>query len=220
MKIKQFTFPFTKHHSFLMNKWWHRFFVVAYVIITLGFLIGSYFISLESIGEKAFNITIKNNLRDFSKNSDKSITNTVPLFLEQGGKIGCFENNKMAYVSTYGLENETFCSADISAHLDEAAGKIIGDGSLTFEKRKELLSEALTNDTEKRYCFIRKEGVDCLSNNIISYERNFIYYLQAIVYSLIATYIFSIILQIVYFKGLIFIIYGKNIEENKKQILP
>lgn len=210
MKIKNLIFPFTKHYSFLTEKWWHRFFTVAYAVAICGFLIAAIFISFEGVGEKAFNTTIKNNLRDFSKNSNKSIANTVPLFLEQGGKIGCFENNKISYVSSYNLENDTFCSADISAHLDEAAGKIVGDGSLTLEKRKELLSGALLKDTEKRYCFINKESIDCLSANIVSYDRNFMYYLQAIIYSLISTFLFSLFLQILYFNGLIYIVYGKK----------
>lgn len=210
MKIKNLIFPFTKYYSFLTEKWWHRFFTVAYAVVVCGFLIAAIFVSLEGVGEKTFNTTIKNNLRDFSKNSDKSIANTVPLFLQQGGKIGCFENNKIGYVSTYSLENETFCSADISAHLNEAAEKIVGDGSLTLERRKEALSEALAKDTEKRYCFIRKEGIDCLSNNIVSYNRNFVYYLQVFAYSLLATFLFSLFLQVLYFKGIIYIVYGKK----------
>ena len=209
MKIKNLIFPFTKHYSFLTEKWWHRFFTVAYAVAVCGFLIAAVFVSLEGVGEKTFNTTIKNTLRDFSKNSDKSIANTVPSFLEQGGKIGCFENNKIGYISTYTLENETFCSADISSHLDEATQKIIGGGSLTVERRKELLSEMLTKDTEKRYCFM-PNVLNCSSDKVISYNRNVIYYLQVIIYSLFTTYLFSLFLQVLYFKGLIYIVYGKK----------
>lgn len=209
MKIKQFIFPFAKHYSFLSEKWWHRFFTVAYTVVVCGFLIVALFVSLESIGEKGFNTTIKNNLRDFSKNSDKSIVNTVPLFLKQGGKIGGFENNTIGYVSTYTLENETFCSADISSHLDEAADKIIGNGTLTVERRRDALSEILAKDTEKRYCFIPKD-INYSSDKVVSYNRNAIYYLQVLVYSLLSTYIFSLFLQVIYFKGLVYIIYGRR----------
>lgn len=209
MKIKQLISPFVKYYSFLTEKWWHRFFIVVYAVAVCGFLIVALSVSLENISEKGFNTTIKNNLRDFSKNSDKSIVNTVPLFLKQGGEIGGLENNTIGYVSTYTLENETFCSADISSHLDEAADKVIGDGTLTVERRREALSEILAKDTEKRYCFIPND-INYSSDKVVSYNRNAIYYLQVLVYSLLSTYIFSLFLQILYFKGLIFIAYGKK----------
>ncbi len=210
MKIKKILFPFLKYNSFLKDKWWHRLFVVFYNITVVAFLIVAFFVAYSSISETPFNTKIINNLRDFSKNSDKSMANTVPSFLKQGQKIGCFEDGKYNYVSTYSLQHETFCSSDLSSHLDEAAQVIMGDDSLTFERRKEALSEALTNDKEKRYCFIRKQGVDCLSNNIISYNKNIIFYLQVIASSFLTAYLFSLFLQLLYFKGLIYIIYGKK----------
>jgi|GEM_PF-3542563 len=213
MKIKNIIFPLSKHNEFLSEKWWHRLFVVFYFVGIASFLVIAFFISVSSIGEHSFNITVKNNLRDFSKQNNSSIANTVPLFLEQSDKIGCLENNNVKYVSTYTLENETFCSADIPSHLDEAANKIIGNGTLSVEQRRDALSQMLAKDTEKRYCFVPivPNSLDCSSDKVIAYNRNTIFYLQAIIYTLIASYIFSLILQVIYFKGLIYIIYGRKV---------
>lgn len=210
MKIKKAVFPFSGTYPLLGEKWWHRFFIVAYVITSLATLGVSVALSIEGVEEKPYNINIKNNLRDFSRDSDKSVSNTVPLFLKQSGSIGCLDGDRINYVSTYALEKGSFCSAEISSHIDEAANKIVGDGSLTFEKRKELLSEALNKDTQKRYCFVHKESIDCLSENVISYDKNVVYYLQVIAYSLISVYVVSLLLQILYYKGFIYIVYGKN----------
>lgn len=176
MKLKRLIFPFSKNNSFLEEKWWHRFFKVAYVIAIACFLFITFEIYSESIGEYPYNVTIKNNLRDFTKNSDKSIGNTIPLFLGQGGSIACFENNKINSKSTYTLESESICSADISSHIDEAVAKIPVEGNLTFETRKKLLTGILASDTEKRYCFTSK-SLNCTSDKIILYSRNEIYYL-------------------------------------------
>jgi len=211
MKIKNFMFPFSRRYSFLSEKWWHRLSVVFYYIAVISFLILAIFISLSSISERSFNISVKNNLRDFSRESNTSIANTVPSFLAQNNKIGCLENNNVKFVSTYTLENETFCSSDISSHLDEVANKIIGNGTLTVEQRRDALSQMLAKDTEKRYCFM-PISLNCSSDKVIAYDRNAIYYLQAIIYTLVATYIFFLVLQIIYFKGLIYIIYGTKVD--------
>jgi hypothetical protein len=212
--IKKIFFPFANNKTFLSEKWWHRFFVIIYIIILCIFSIATVLISLGMVKEEIFNTNIKNNLRDFTKNSDKSVANAVPLFLEQGNKIGCLENSKISYISTYTLETKVFCNADIPGHLDEASrfyANLI-TGSSTGEL-KNALSEVLSKDTEKRYCFMHKD-LDCSSDKVISYSRNAIYYAQVIGYSLIAVYFFSLILQVLYFKGLIYIIYGKNLNSN------
>jgi len=209
MKIKKVAFPFSGTHPLLGEKWWHRFFIVAYVITTLATLGIAVALSIEGVEEKPYNINVKNNLRDFSKNSDTSVSNTVPLFLEQGGNIGCLEDNRIKYVSVYTLEKKTFCSADIPSRLDDVSQKFIGNDSSTVERRKELLSEMISKDSEKRYCFISNE-IDCSSDKVVSYNKNAVYYLQVIIYSLVSVYLVSIFLQILYYKGFIYIVYGKN----------
>lgn len=231
MKIKQVILPFSGNYSFLGEKWWHRFFIVAYVITILGALGVAVLVSIDSIEERPYNINIKNNLRDFSKNSDKSVSNTVPLFLGQSGDIGCLEGSRINYVSTYTLENKTFCSADILSHLDQASKKVLTSGSLTSEPkrfitdeeydklggqvkvlseddRSSLLLDVISRDSEKRYCFVSNE-IDCSSDKIVSYNKNIVYYLQVIVYSLISVYLASLFLQVLYYKGFIYIVYGK-----------
>lgn len=233
MKIKKVIFPFSGSYSLLEEKWWHRFFIVAYVITTLATLGIAVALSIEGVEEKPYNINIKNNLRDFSKNSDTSVSNTVPLFLEQGGNIGCLEDNRIKYVAVDTLEKKTFCSADILTHIDQASRKVLTSGSLNSEskriitdeefnnlnggpgkvlsgeERNNLLLDVISRDSEKRYCFVSAD-IDCSSDRIVSYSKNIVYYLQVIAYSLVTVYLVSVFLQVLYYKGFIYIVYGKN----------
>ncbi len=219
MKILKIIFPFIKKYPFLQEKWWHRFAVVIYSISTIAFLAIAIFVSYLIIQERAFNITIKNNLRDFSKSSEESMINTVPLFLKQNYKFGCLENNKITYVSDYTLEKKAFCNPKIENHLEDVADKLIKDqhpeilNSISYQRdRTELvdfLKKTLQEDTEKRYCFIGAD-INCYSGNIISYRRNFMFYLEGTICALILTYLFSLFSQITYFMGLIYIVYGKK----------
>lgn len=177
-----------------------------------GFFLLSIVFSSGIIPDSIVNFKIKNNLRDFSKNSDVSITNTVPAFLNQHGKFGCLQNNKIEYISTYILENKSICNADIKLNLDETAKTInsMAEYKLTpVEEVKKSILEKLYENNEKRYCFIHKD-ISCSSDKIVNYRLNSFYYLQTATYSLLSTYLFSLLVQIIYFKGFIYIIYGKK----------
>lgn len=210
--MKKIFFPFTTRHTQLQTKWWHRFFVVTYVISLLFFFLPALAVTADSLPESLFNLEITDNLRDFSKNSSISIANTVPSFLNLKGKFGCLRNSKINYLSTYSLESNAVCSSDISIHIDETANKLkdmMDDESIKTEVAKKFVLDDLSKNIEKRFCFIDK-NIDCASDEIVNYHFNIFYYLQIVVYSVLATYLFSIFLQIIYFKGFIYIIYGKN----------
>lgn len=207
--MKNFLFPFISNYLFLTEKWWHRFFVVIYVILMIIVLLISALIFSSVVDENQHNITIKNNLREFSKNSEKTIANTIPLFLNQADKIACFESSKISYLSRYDLETKSICSSDIESNADKIAQSYLKDHTASVDEKKKLILDILAKDSEKRYCFIHND-MKCASDKIISYNRNPLFYLQVFAYSLIVACLFSYILQILYYKGLIYIIYGKK----------
>lgn len=211
--LRKIFLPLAKSHVELHTKWWHRFFVVIYVLLMVIFFLIALTVSSRNIPEKSFNLKIKNNLRDFSKNSSTSTINTVSDFVAQDGKFGCLQNNKINYyISTYDLKNKAVCSADIGSHIEETANKlkdIADDKSLSTEEFKKFVTNNLYKNDIKRYCFIRK-SIDCDSAEIVNYHFSIYYYLQVVVYSLLVTYLFSLFLQTIYFKGFIYIIYGKK----------
>jgi hypothetical protein len=93
MNIKKVFLFLSEEREVLNDKWWHRPFIVLFTVSIVFFFIISIFITTQAINEYSFNIKIKNSLRIFSKNSDKSVANTTFYFLEQGDKFGCLEED-------------------------------------------------------------------------------------------------------------------------------
>jgi hypothetical protein len=213
MNIKNILFPFNHSNEHLKEKWWHRLFVVAFVIFVLLGLAVSIGVIGEELGSRNFNSTVQTNLKDFTAAQDKSVSDATSLFLNKYSQIGCLEDSgKISYVSTYELKNQALCSADLSAHLSDVADKIISSENISANYKNELigkLSQTLQEDTEKRYCFVPK-NICASSGNIVAYKHGAIFYLQIAIYALVITYLLSLFLQLMYFKGLIYIIYGKK----------
>lgn len=216
MIVKRLAFPLAEDRAVLQEKWWHRLCVVIFVVCLSFFLVISTYLTSEFTTERS--ITIKDDLRNFSTNSDKSIPNTIPFFLKLGGKLGCLEDRgEVMALSSYDLEKTSYCSADLFGHA-EGLTKAMQDEEERIKKSRPM--EGLKKDIyymmlniDETYCFI-SEDVGCESANIIMYHINVFYYMKIVFYPLVATYIFSLFLQFVYFKGLIYIIYGRHVKPN------
>lgn len=209
MNIFKIMFPFEGHRS-LSNKWWHRLSVVLFFLISAISLIFLVTLFLSSFPENKFNINIKYSLEDFTKDSPKSTVNTIPSFIELEHRIGCLENDdSIRRISLYELEKNV-CSSDLEGNLKEVADILYLDnhefGSVI--NLQNMLANMLDEDMGKRNCFIRTD-FECNSGEIVSYERNIIFYLESFLIPIVIVYILGLVLQIIYFKALIYIIYGK-----------
>lgn len=195
----------------LQEKWWHRFFVVLFNIFVIAFFLFSFLTMNVVIPEKTFNVDIKYNLREFTKNSSKDIADTVPAFNLLNYQVGCLENGKINSVPYYAL-NETICSSDLRGNIDKVAEIWLQKHPLIKDTKEQTIikiTTVLDEDTETRYCFVSKDA-NCISDKIISYKRNLIFYLEMFLASLVSTYLVVLILRFIYFKVLIYIIYGKK----------
>jgi hypothetical protein len=229
MNIKRILFPFSDYKASMETKWWHRLFVVTFALLIFsGALIAlpiGFIIADEGIGSYKINSKIFTTLNDFTAKQDTSISDTVSLFTKEYSKIGCLqENGKINRLHAFTLERGAFCSADVRANLSSIADQMIEtEGfyhglSLTQQQiRKdnfiEGLERILSMDTEKRYCFVHHDVLECSSHNVVAYKHNIFFYAGWLAVSLVALYLFSLFLQFLYFKGLLYIIYGKL--ENK-----
>ncbi|MFA5355583.1 MAG: hypothetical protein WC302_02565 [Candidatus Paceibacterota bacterium] len=149
-------------------------------------------------------------MEDFTKDSPKSTVNTIPSFIELEHRIGCLENDdSIRRISLYELEKNV-CSSDLEGNLKEVADILYLDnhefGSVI--NLQNMLANMLDEDMGKRNCFIRTD-FECNSGEIVSYERNIIFYLESFLIPIVIVYILGLVLQIIYFKALIYIIYGK-----------
>jgi len=211
MGILSKLFFFKRTDVNLENKWWHRFFVVIFFIFVVAFFGLSLFIAGSLIPETDFNVDIKYNLREFTKTSSKDVVNTIPAFNLLNYKIGCLEDGKIGYISTYYLE-KSICSSDLRGNIDKVAEIFLKNNPLIKDTKEQAISgltKVLDTDTETRYCFIQNE-VGCSSDKIVTYKRNIIYHLEFFLAPLVSTYLFILILRFIYFKGFIYIIYGKK----------
>lgn len=211
MKIKKILFPFNKNHSFLSEKWWHRFFVVLFAVLVAFFFIGAVITAYQFIPEKKFNISIQYNLKDFTKTSARDVADTIPAFNLLNYEIGCLNGNDINYVSTYGLD-KSVCSSDLKGNIDKVADLLM-QKNYSYKGTKDQaiasLKIMLDKDLEQRYCFVSKD-LNCTSDKIITYKKGYIFYAEVFLISVLLSYLCSLILQLMYFKGLIYIIYGKK----------
>jgi hypothetical protein len=167
----------------------------------------------DSIPEKNFNISIKYNLQEFTKNSSRDIANTIPAFNLLDYKIGCLNGSNIDYVSDYALK-KSICSSDVRSNIKEITEFMLLDSEQAYsDYNKQTLEKAviekIDESNEKRNCFIHKD-VKCASDKIVAYKKNIIFYLEQILISIFFILLFVLILQVVYFKGFIYIIYGNK----------
>lgn len=196
----------------LETKWWHRFFVVLFIILVIVIFFSSLLMTSEVIPETIYNVNIQYNLRDFTKNSSPEIIDTIPAFISLNYKIGCLDGNRIDYFWISDL-NKCICSSDLRGNIDNIAllvsQKNVEYSNVSKSKMIAALTDTLNKEAETRYCFI-VNSVKCSSDKIVAYRRNIIFYLEMFFASLILTYMVGLFVQFVYFKGLIFIIYGNK----------
>jgi len=162
----------------------------------------------------SFNVNIKYNLRDFTKSSSSEIVNTIVPFVYEH-RVGCVTGNKIRPLSDYVIE-KTVCNADIAGKIGNVARDFIKRNPSAVATNESEVSASmkriLDTDTETRYCFVNRNA-NCTSDKIVAYNRNVVFYLEVIFASFIFTYLFALLMHVVYFNGLIFILYGEDIEK-------
>jgi len=215
---KKILLPFVENRSDLESKWWHRFFKVAFVLslvlVALTALVGFYSAYYNSGGTPVKDVRIINNLKDFTKSSSPNIKNTLPLFLDQSGKLGCLnpESKRISYLNTWGLEKNITCNADIVENFESIIDIMEARyaGSPEADIRDSLL-KALAGDTRPRYCFVGT-GVGCSSEYIVKYERQLSPHTCAVIVgsSIGVALIWFYVWTAIYYKLFIYIVFGKN----------
>ena len=209
---------FSSSKEGLENKWWHRLIKVLFVFSLIAVFAFSFVCSLQYIDISKNKINIVNNLREFTKNDNQQLDNTIPSFLEQNGELGCLNGDTINYISSYDLENNCYCNKDMINNIDKAIAVIAKVQNSYFsisevEKFKnDRIAERdafLQKGEEIRYCNINK-SIECTSNNIIKYNKNIFYYGEAFIYSILVTALFYLIFIILYYKVFIYIIYGNK----------
>jgi len=215
MRFLNIFFPFKKQRSFLNEKLWHRFSIVSFAVcVVLCFFFNCYWLN-NIMPERPFlNVSIKYNLKDYTKSSSSEIINTIASFTD-GYRVGCLTKTKVKPIPSY-VMNKTVCNSDIPSKIRSVARTFIkSNPSIIKANEDQVVSDMekmIAEDKETRYCFIN-QGANCTSDKIVAYERNIIFYLEVFFASFGLTYLFALIIHVMYFNGLIFILYGADIEK-------
>ncbi len=161
-----------------------------------------------SLPEKNFNTKVISSLQDFTKVS--SANNAVSDFLLIDGLLGCAKEHDITYLSSYVLSSDGVCNADMIANIDVVVAEIKKQNTYTNFNSEELKTKLLAkikSESQTRYCLIPTE-LECISYNIIKYEKNLMYYLEALGLSFLVTALISLLLSILYYRGVVYIVFG------------
>ncbi len=214
MKIGKLFYPFYEIGKKLNKKWWHRMFIVFYLVVMPIIFLLLILIFIEIIPLNKHLLSIDNSLNHYTKYTFYTDNDSVKSFVKKYDHIGCLEKSKVRYVSSWTLENKSFCSKDIRSNLDEVMIKLLGGSKALNEENRQKLTEILDKDTEKRYCFIH-EDINCNSEQIVGYKKNVFFYFLAILGSTLSLFLLNLLFQLLYFKGFIYVIYGNSIKNSK-----
>ncbi len=213
----------------LQNHWWHRLIKVIFLVIFFITSIGAYIgIMIES--DRLFlnkhNITVNNSIIEFTEKYEwPDNINTIPKFFEQKGKFGVWIEDKLDYVSLYSLW-ESICLKSVEKNIDIIVDRLYQDYQSRLNYWEKGIGYLAFNDWIKknlednpnRKCYFYNfstydqnlENIENLSENIINYKPNFLFYLEiTIAVSLVALLSF-ILFALVYYHLILYIVYGSK----------
>ena len=177
----------------------------------------SYIGDYSSLKPNRYTIKISNNLRDFTINNPQYV-NTIPEFIKLAKSlsndsyvlknIGCLQDGTRKFIEIEeGDMDGTLCNANIPDNIDGMLDSLWFFDSLDSSDiniknaRKDLL--ALYNEDLKRgitrYCYL-PVAWNCAPYDVFIYEKNRVYYLQWIIYTVLWLWLIFLLLQFVYYK--------------------
>jgi hypothetical protein len=213
--------PFSKDWPNLKKFWWHRLFIVLFWFLIIIVFAIAYF-SFSSINELPLNqVDIKNNLRKYASTQSKGETNDlIPGFLALPGELGELDNTDKKVTRIYTNLSNSICNNDIVANIDSVAAEIKNKVSayktddvneLAAGIKKKIETDRRNGElgaNEKVYCLISQDDTTALSPVIIKFQPNFLFYLRNIVLAGITALIGSYIVQFLYYKIFLYVIFG------------
>ncbi len=214
-----------KKDSNLEKYWWYRlvrvclltFFVLLALTVTIILIVEP---PVELLGKH--NSHINNSLYSFTVNYEGKDINTIPKFIEQKGKFGILNNNKLTnktgYLSSYDLGTESFCLKNLEKYSEGIAIKFSNESKIPLEEMKKKIEEdrALNPD---RKCYLIGSNYEELklengvSKSLVNFRPNVIYYIEIIALVLIGSFLIFTIISLIYWGPVRYIIYGR---EDKK----
>lgn len=203
-----------RRYEFLKTHWWHRLFVVFNVILSICIFAVSGISAYSVIEDSEINTVKITSLEQYSKDNQGQI-NTVPTFLQSYQdsvyKIGCFKDGSVMRVYPFQL-NDTYCNANLKDKVWEISGEI-KNKSYPDADRNDLyikLQSIVDKDVRSRTCFMPK-NVGCSSDELFSYRQNeAVRAGESIAVAALSTGTWVALSALIYFKGLIYIIFGKK----------
>ena len=189
-------------------------FKIIFIIVTLIFFLISFAISYYEVNKKTYNTSYVG-IIDYTK-AHPELKNSIENFKKLQGELGCLDasSRNYKYISDYGFAKTGYCNANLLGNFDDAWQVISSSDSISEDNYllKSKLKQTVTE--ENRVCLIHEsERGECDYENIVKYTANYVFYLQVVLYTLIAGGIWIVFWLVLYYKGFLYIVYGGGGQE-------
>lgn len=205
-----------RHELELFSIWWHRLFKVTIFFISIFVFSVTLFILSESgIEPHIKNVKIIENLDHYTRSSN--LDSSMSSFLRLKGNLGCKISDDSISNSLLeeSLRDDSFCSRDLIKNVKLAGDHLNNNLNANYTEGELLnfLKNEEASQEKSRICLIHPD-IDCNPENIIKYEfflrEKFVKISQDIVISLGISLTFLVLISILYYRVVIYIIFGRK----------
>jgi hypothetical protein len=201
----------------LGSKWWHRFVLVASVIIFMTLWLFSGYVLHQPPQATRGNVNIVTSLTQYTKDH-RADSNTVDGFANIQALGGLLSDNSDAIADFPVLLDGgvAFCSFDIAAHIPELTRSanvgVSADKQVTEDQVRALVAKDTTADS---YCYFNDPHNQWpTTGKIIKYRFKRTAIAKSIAVPLAESLLICVLLFIIganaYYRGLVYVIYGKR----------
>lgn len=178
----------------LKEKWWHRLFVVLHITLLLvvaGSVAIGHFYNKEVVPEQSFNITVIKSWEAYTTVYSSGFSEA------QERQYNTYRAGGMSPEDAKRLAEQPSFSSFVRQHNDKVGCFTKDDGFYT-------LSEYTSDDTIAELC----NG----DSSIVVYQENWVYHLQGIISIILLVLFWSILVQLIYYKVFLYIVFGKKLQ--------
>lgn len=183
---------FNRNDVDLKTKWWHRLCVVFYVIILIvvaGAALIGHFDGKELVKERPFNISTTSTWADYISQASGDFSEA------QKKQYNTYRASGMSPEDAKRLAETPSFSGFMSVNNDRV-------GCFDESGRFNTLSKYTSDDTRNKVC----NG----DNSIVAYDENVVYHIQGIVYVVLLVLLWAVVMQLIYYKVFLYIVFGSN----------
>ena len=199
--VQRFLNPFAlfKRKDINLNeKWWHRLVIVFYILVLIIIAVSvsvTHFVEKDLVAPATFNINVTETWSDYVEQQSEGFSDI------QKEQYNTYRASGLSPEAAKELADKPSFSAFVLR---------FGDGSIgCFSKENGF-------NTLSSYGFPKEETLTKKcdgESSIVKYQENWVYHVQGILYILLMILLSSVMLQFLYYKVFMYVVYGSTKED-------